>query len=46
MKGNCPLAGGHLAAILSIALLLIQGASCTRSAQGIVAAPERARRLD
>jgi hypothetical protein len=40
MKGNCPLTGGHLAAILSIALLLIQGASCTRSAQGIVAAPE------
>jgi len=26
MKKNCPLTGGHLAAILSIALLLIQGA--------------------
>jgi len=40
MKRNFPLTGGHLAAILLIALLLIQGASCTRSAQGIEAAPE------
>ena len=40
MKRNFPLTGGNLAAILSIALLLIQGASCTRSAQGIEAAPE------
>jgi hypothetical protein len=40
MKRNFPLTGGHLAAILLIALSLIQGASCTRSAQGIEAAPE------
>ena len=40
MKRNFPLTGGNLAAILSIALLLIQGASCTRSAKGIEAAPE------
>ena len=40
MRKNCPLTGGHLAVILSIALLLIQGTSCTRSAQGIEAAPE------
>jgi len=40
MKRNFPLTGGHLAAILLIALLLIQGAGCTRSAQGIEAAPE------
>jgi hypothetical protein len=40
MKRSCPLTGGHLAAIFSIALLLIQGASCTRSSQWIEAAPE------
>jgi hypothetical protein len=40
MKRNFPITGAHLAAILSIALLLIQGARCARSAQGIEAAPE------
>ncbi|HKQ79496.1 MAG TPA: hypothetical protein VJ810_37735 [Blastocatellia bacterium] len=40
MKRDCALTGGRLTVILSIALLLIQGASCTRSAQGVEPAPE------
>ena len=40
MKRNFPITGAHLLAILSIALLLIQGASCARSAQGVESAPE------